>query len=134
VATTVGNTKTQPAVTMDKLHIDSFTLQQDRVMDSKKKIGMAGVLYGCDENGDCVFDRETFSIADTDINTTVAMAAVAGGQTIEDFMATVVASRAAVTAEIANGTLDDAKLMAYFEAALGRILELHGKITLSSIE
>lgn len=134
MATTVSSTKTQPAVVMDKLHIDSFTLTQKREMASKKVIGMSGVLHGCDADGNCVFDSETFSVSDTDIETTVAAAALAGGATIEEFMATVVTARADVTAEIAGGTLDDAKLMAYFEAALGRILELHGKITISSVE
>ena len=134
MATTVSNTKTQPAVVMDKLHIDSFTLTQARDSESKKIIGCSGVLCGDDADGYRVYDRETFTVSDTDIETTIATAALAGGMSIEDFMTSVATARASVSAHITAGTLDDATLMAYFEAALGRILELHGKIVVDKVE
>ncbi len=134
MVTKITNTKTQPSIVMDKLHIDSFTLSQKREANSKKVIGASGVLYGLDTNGDMVFDNETFGVSDTDIETTIALAAVAGGSTIEQFMTDYATEKAAISTELSNGTLTDAHLMASFEMALGRIFELHGKISLSNIE
>jgi len=134
MATLIANTKTQPAVELNKLHIDSFTLSQERVNGSKRTIGMSGVLYGFDADGNMVFDNETFGVSDTDIDSTIVAACMANGETVEEFMTTYAEAKAEVTAAITGGTLCDARLMAYFEAALARILELHGKVDLSGVE
>ena len=134
MATKVTTTKTQPAVVMDKLHVDSFTLTQQRCLESSKTIGMSAVLYGIDEEGNCIFDKETIGVSDTNVDKTILMDAEANGITPVEFMGLLATAKAEVSAEIAAGTLNDAKLMAYFEAALGRILELHGKIGIDSVE
>jgi hypothetical protein len=43
MTTKVTNPKTQPAITMDNLHIDTFTFKQLRETNPKRVIGMAGV-------------------------------------------------------------------------------------------
>ena len=134
MATLITNTKTQPAVEMNKLHVDSFTFSQERVDGSKRKIGASGVLYGYDADGKLVFDSETFGVSDTDIDTTIVLSAIAEGISPEQFMINYAAAKAEVNTEIENGTLNDAKLMAYFEAAFARIFELHGKINISGVE
>jgi len=133
MTTTVSNSKTQPAVTLDKLHIDSFTFQQERAKTPKRVVGLSGVLYGFDGNGDPVYDKETFTTSDKDLDSTVIGNWIAGGGTLESFMAAYAAAKITVNDAIVAGTLTDAMLMAYFEAALGRIFELHGKINVSGV-
>jgi len=134
MATLIANTKTQPAIVMDKLHIDSFTFSQERCAACPKVIGMSGVLYGTDVDGNIVYDNETFGVSDTDIDSTIVKSAVSDGRTVAEFMTAYGIAKADVSTEISDGTLDDAKLMAYFEAALARIFELHGKISISGVE
>ena len=131
MSTVVTNSKTKPAVTLDKVHVDSFTLNQQREETSKKVIGMSAVLYGKDADDNLVFDSETMGVSDTDVEATIFSAS---GLSIEDFMTDYATAKLDVSAEIGAGTISDVKLMAYFEAALGRILELHNKITISSVE
>lgn len=133
MTTTVSTSKTQPAVVMDKLHIDTLTFKQARENNPKRVIGTAGVLYGLDGSGNKVFDKETFSVNDLDFDATVVAAYVAAGGTAASFAADYAAAKTQINNEIAAGTLSDALLMAYFEAALGRIFELHGKIGISGV-
>lgn len=134
MVTKITNGKTQPAIVMDKLHIDSFTLKQEREPDSKKIIGMSGVLYGFDGDNNMIFDNETFGVSDTDIQKTIALTAASNGSTIEQFMTDYAAAKAKISMDYADGMLSDAHLMACFEMALGRIFEIHGKLSLSNIE
>ena len=131
---TVSNTKTQPAIVMDHVHIDSMTFKQARENDPKRVIGISAVLYGLDAEGNKVFDKETFSISDTDFDTTAVTDHLTSGGTLEEFMLAYAAAKADVNAAIAAGTLSVPELMAYFEAALGKILELHGKISISGVQ
>ena len=134
MTTSVSNTKLQPAITMDKLHIDSLTFRQVRENSPKRVFGIAGCLYGIDVNGDKCFDSESFSMSDGDMDTTIVTAAVVGGSSPEEFEAEYIAAKITINDSIATGTMSDAKLMAYFEAALGRMLELHGKVDISGVE
>jgi len=134
MATLIANTKTVPAVVLDKLHVDSFCFSQERVPNAKRVIGAAGVLYGFDADGNMVFDNESFGVSDTDIDATIVMSAMATGTTVEEFMVTYAAAKLQVDTEIKAGTLNDALLMAYFEAAFARIFELHGKIGVVGVE
>ena len=134
MTTKVSGAKVQPAITMDKLHIESLTFHQSRVNDPKRVIGASGCLYGFDANGDKVFDNETIGVSDKDLDKTVILAAIASGKTVEEFGLEYATAKAQIDAAIKNGTITDAELMAYFEAALGRIFELHGKVKVSGVE
>ena len=134
MATIVSNTKTQPAILMDKLHVDTFFMENSRDQSAKTKITAVGMLYGVDGNGDKVFDKEQMGISDDDFDAMVVQKEVEAGGTVEGFMTKYAAAKAQVAAELANGELPNELLMAYFEAALGRIFEIYGKATISSVE
>lgn len=134
MTTIVSNSKTQPAIVMDRVHIDSFTFKQERTDNPHRVIGMSGVRYGFDDVSSKVFDIETVGVSDPDLDNTVVAAHVAAGGTIESFTVEYLAAKTQVSNEFNAGTLTDSLLMAYFEAALGRIFELHGKFTIAGVE
>lgn len=134
MTTKVVNTKTQPAVIMDSLHCDSLTFKQVRENTPKRIMGISGCLYGVDSNGDKVYDKETFSMSDEDVDTTVVTQWVVDGGTPESFMIAYAAAKADIDARITAGTLKDPELMAMYEAVVARLLQLHGKIDISGIE
>jgi hypothetical protein len=134
MTTKVGNSKLQPAVTMDMLHCDSLTFKQVRENNPKRSLSVSGVLYGLDGNGDKVYDKETFQMSDEDIDTTIVENWIASGGTLESFMTACAAAKTDINTRIAAGDITDAELMAYFEIVIGRLLELHGKITISNVE
>jgi len=130
----VSSSVTQPAIVMDKLHVESFTLKQAKENDPKRIISMGVCLYGFDENGDKVFSNENIGVEDKDFDATVVTDYITNGGTLESFMVEYVTARTAINTEFAAGNISDAELMAYFELALARIVELHGKTSVSGIE
>lgn len=133
MTTSVTNSKIQPAITMDKLHVDSLTFSQARETTPKQVIGAAGVLYGLDANNDKVFDFASFGISDVDIEATIVKAYIIAGGTVDAFNTEYANAKTSINDKISAGTMSDAVLMAHFEAAMARIFELHGKITISGV-
>jgi len=131
MTTIVINAKVQPAVTMDKVHFNYFTIKLKQETTPKRVIQLSYTLYGVDGEGESVFDKTANSVSFEDFNMALL---VASGKDPATFMVDYAAAKAEVSAEFADPGISDEKLMAYFEIAMGRILEIDGDITISSVE
>jgi hypothetical protein len=134
MTTKVNEVIEQPAITMDKIHIDSFSFRQKRVNNPNREISMGFCFYGFDEDGNKHFEEKLRDVNDGDMDGTVVSAAAAAGQTVNEFMSEYSAYKSAITTEYLAGNISDAEIMAIFELALARIAELNGKISIAGIE
>jgi len=134
MTTKVSGVVNQPAVLMDSVHIDRFVFEQKRVQSPVRAISVGFCMYGFDENGNKVYEEKSRTVIDPNMDNTIVKAAIAAGQTVEEFMADYTYQKSAITSEYLNGAISDAELMAYFELAMARVMELDGKIDISGIE
>lgn len=125
---TIADSKIQPSLVFDKLHVDTFTLRQDRVNGvPKRRVESAGTRYAVDSNGDKVYDGNSYQVNVSDFALIAVNEYIANnpGATVTDAMTAYGVALAAVASELSTG-IDTFKLMAYFEAAVGRVYELTG--------
>lgn len=134
MTTKVTEAVVQPAVTMDKIHIDSFHFKQKREQNPKREIAMGYCLYGFDDNDNRVFEPKTRAVNEHNMDGTIIKAAVAGGQSLPDFISEYTAHKTDLNTRFAAGEVCDAELMAYFELAMTRVAELNDQITIASVE
>ena len=134
MSTIVSENKIQPAVNMNKVHVDFFTFKQPRETNPKRSINGSFCLYGEDENGNRVFDTETVGSVDPDMDATIVGNALANGQTLTDFMTEYTVEKNNIDAEYKLGNISDIQLMAYLELIMSRSFELNGKLNIVGIE
>lgn len=125
-------TKTIPAVVLDRLHIERFTLTQNKSEDTTQRrklaITAAGRRYGVTPDGTRrVFDDEVVAPNSTDFDKDFVTYLVGkcgyDPATVEDKIAQ---ARAAVNAEYQAGQLSREKLLAYVELGLALVFEVKG--------
>lgn len=125
----IGDVKTQPALTFDKLHVDLLVLRQDRVNGIPgRRIESVATRYAVDTNGNKVYDSGTYQVNVPDFAAVAVGEYLAAnpGASVADAEAAYIAAVTAVATEMATSGVNTFKLMAYFEAAVGRIYELSG--------
>tara|TARA_R110000851_G_C13102760_1_gene569232 strand:- start:15774 stop:16187 length:414 start_codon:yes stop_codon:yes gene_type:complete len=129
MSTIVDNAKVQPSLVFDKLHVDEFTMRQNRAngIPTRSVTGKA-TRFALDGVGDKVYDSESLDVSVPDFAQVAAIQYILAnpGATIETAMAAYMAEVAAVTTEMNLTGVSTFKLMAYFEAAIGRVYELSG--------
>ena len=136
----IKNPKAIPSLTFDKLHIDSFLLSIERDGNTgKKHIDMTSIPYATNPDDDEPIysdNAETKRYSTKDFEMDAMTFALTSGEntTPTEALTELAAEKAAVATAIANGTLSTWKLMAYFEAALGRIHEIANLVEMEEIE
>jgi len=126
MAILTGNPETIPAITLDKLHVEIYTLRVERTPPYRYVVHEVARKYGEDSNGDRVFSDKVVSFSHTDFEQKIAEWMIVNGYATDpaDVATKKADAIAAVETEYANGTLDPFKLMAYFQLALGLQLEI----------
>lgn len=133
MTTIVSTSKLQPAVTLDKVHWDSWTFKQPKP-GTIKGIQGAFTLYGFCPDGDRVFDKESVGIDLPNVDGAIINNHVTKGGTVESFALDYATEVAQVNTDYLAGNISDAKMMAYLELIMARSAELMGKLTISSVE
>ena len=136
MAIVLSGSVTQPALTYSKLHIDNFSLIQKRETNPKRVITALGTPYAINAASEKVFSPDVKQAQSNDFDAVVILDHLANnaGSTVTDAIAAQTYARTAAAAEFAAGTLTNAKLMAYFEVAIGRIFQLSGAANFQTIE
>jgi hypothetical protein len=135
----IKNPKAIPSLTFNKLHIDSFLLSIERDSNTgKKHIDMTSIPYALNpDNDEPIYadNAETIRYSTKDFEMDALTYALTSGENVSptEALTALAAEKAAVAAEIADGTLSTWKLMAYFEAALGRIHEIANLVEMEDI-
>jgi len=134
------NPNIAPALSYDRIHIDSFTIVQkknDNIANVKRDISVTATVYSAEADGTTHYDGNNLITANTNDFDTIAISEYLvnnNGSTITDAIAAYDAVKAAVQAEYDAGNLDTFKLMAYFEMAIGHTLKLLNNTDISGIE
>ena len=134
MATVINESIVQPAVTMDKMHWESFSFKQTKEENPMRTISASYCMYGIDENGTQVFDKVSHGVHDADVDATIITDYVTKGGTAEEFATAYTNEKNALATLIAAGEVSDAKLMVYFEMVMARTAELKNGISVATVE
>ena len=135
MAIMTGNPETIPAIMLDRLHVEVYTLRVERTPPYRYVVHEVARKYGEDSNGNRVFSDKVVSFSHTDFEQKIAEWMIVNGYAtdVADVVAKKAAAISAVETEYANGTVDPFKLMAYFQLALGLQLEIGSSEPLGGI-
>lgn len=131
---TISDTQTIPAIVLDKIHIETWVLQQPATQQSKKKVVCIARKYGEDEAGVKHFG-EPFEVSFDDLDANALMYAVnTEGKTQQEFVTSYVEEVANINSRKSNGELDVAKAMAMATYAMSIALEIGGKVSINQVQ
>lgn len=124
--------RTIPAVTLDRLHIESFQLKQKPAETTRKiSVSVVGRRYGRDADGLKIFDDQVVEADTKDLDRDiVAFACARRSINPDQFMADHARAILDIDAEYKAGTLTEAKIMAYMELGMALMFELAEKYSI----
>ena len=137
MAIKVGDTSTKPAEPeqlFDRIHIDKLVFKQARKTNPEAMIDIVCCRYGFDVNQEKKFDDLTLRGRTEDFNNIAIGEQVLNGKTIAEALTEYAQVKAQVNAKHLTDPLSTFELMAYFELALGMLVDKLGISKFEEIE
>jgi len=139
MATSIKNPMLKPAEVFNMLHVDKLTFSQDRpkfeYMPIKRSVTIQGATYSIGENLEKSMSPQSLSATVQDLDLLlVDNYCQTKGKLLSEVPGDLAAAREYIITAYGTGEINDLHLMAAFELAIGRILELSGTIEIDKIE
>ena len=131
----IVSAKVQQVVVFDQLHVDSFTVSQPRIDNPPRRVSLQVGSYGVDENGKRFYSPEIHDAEMSDFNRTLFEDyCVRHGKTPQQAYMTLLTHREVIKEAFQSGEMDELYLMAAFEFAVRKVVEMSGAFDITDIK